>query len=80
MNFEVFPEIKWSWGYYYFWGVCLALFVACAVLLIWARVIKWPVWLRAARRRAGLGLADCFGGGGSGGRGRGGGKKKRKGE
>jgi magnesium transporter len=33
MNFEILPELRWQYGYYYFWGVVLALSVVLLVLL-----------------------------------------------
>jgi magnesium transporter len=38
MNFETFPEIKWRWGYAFFWGVSIA---TAGMMLWWFRRKKW---------------------------------------
>lgn len=38
MNFEYMPELKWRWGYFFIWGLMLAL---ALLMIIWFRKRKW---------------------------------------
>jgi magnesium transporter len=31
MNFEYIPELKWEWGYYYFWGLMATLSIGLGI-------------------------------------------------
>lgn len=39
MNFEVLPELRWTYGYAYFWAVALAVVVALLLLLHRAKIV-----------------------------------------
>jgi magnesium transporter len=38
MNFEYMPELKWRWGYFFIWGVMLAIALS---MLIYFNRRKW---------------------------------------
>jgi len=38
MNFAYMPELKWPWGYLWFWGVVVA---TAAGMLVFFRRKKW---------------------------------------
>lgn len=38
MNFEVIPDVKWSWGYHEVLGLCVAV---AAVIYIWFKRKRW---------------------------------------
>ena len=39
MNFQVFPEIRWHYGYLFFWGLCVIVVGVLIVILRKARMI-----------------------------------------
>ncbi len=38
MNFKVFPELEWQWGYAFFWLLCLA---CVTIMLVYFRKKRW---------------------------------------
>jgi magnesium transporter len=38
MNFKYMPELEWHWGYFFIWGIMLAIAI---VMLIYFRRKKW---------------------------------------
>ena len=38
MNFDIMPELRWTWGYYGVWGVMVVIVIA---MIIYFRKKKW---------------------------------------